>query len=145
VDARQSLRVQATGVLMSLLRSPDVRLSMRHPEDQNKHQVVVALADDTLRYVCGRVHAVGGAGTVAVCLNLEENQFRLVTMDVTNRPAKKLASCEDDLGVINGESPVSLALEYMDQARLKSMSWRLESPDCTLEVVDSGDVAPVCT
>jgi hypothetical protein len=144
VDARQSRRVQATGALMSLLRSPDVRAKLRHPYDQREHEVIVALPDDNLRYVCERVHAVGGSATVAVCVAPEGNQFHLVTMDVSNRPAQRREPCDDHLGIINGESPVSFALEYMDQARLKTMSFHMKSPDYTLDVVDSGDVAPVC-
>jgi hypothetical protein len=126
---------------MSLLRSPDFRAGLRHPDDVLAHEVIVALEDDSLRYVCGRVGAVGGSAAVAV-YKPESDQFRLVTMDVSDRP-KAREPAGEDLGPIEGGSPISLALEYMDQARLKTMCWRLTSPDCMLEVVDSGDV-PVC-
>ena len=142
MDARQSQRLRATGTLMSLLHSPDFRTGLRHPGDVLAHEVVVALGDDNLRYVCERVCAVGGSAVVAV-YKPENNQFRLVTMDVSDHPKAREPAAED-LGPIDGGSPISLALEYMDQARLKTMFWRLTSPDCMLEVVDSGDV-PVCT
>jgi hypothetical protein len=125
---------------MSLLRSPDFRSALRHPDDLLKHEVVVALGDDSLRYVSERVCAVGGAAIVAVD-QPERSQFRLVTMEVGDPPKSRLPV--EDLGPINGGSPISLALEYMDRARLKTMCWRLTSPDCMLEVVDSGDV-PLC-
>jgi hypothetical protein len=142
VDARQSQRLRATGTLMSLLRSPDFRAALQHPDDVLAHEVIVALHDDSLQYVCGRVHAAGGAAVVAVDLAPENDHFRLVTMEVSDRP-KPREPAADDLGPIDGGSPISLALEYMDQARLKTMSWRLTCPDLTLEVVDSGDV-PAC-
>jgi len=128
---------------MSLLRSPDFRAALRHPDDVLAHEVIVALDDDSLRYVCKRVHAAGGSAVVAVYVNPVTSQFRLVTMEVSDHP-KIGGSAAEYLGPIDGGSPISLALEYMDQARLKTMSWRLTSPDCMLEVVDSGDV-PVCT
>ncbi len=127
---------------MSFLRSPDFRAGLQHPDDVLAHEVVVALGDDDLRYVCKRVCAVGGSAVVAV-YKPESDQFRLVTMDVSDHPKAREPTAED-LGPIDGGSPISLALEYMDQARLKTMSWRLTSPDCMLEVVDSGDV-PACT
>lgn len=137
MDARQGQRLRATKALMSLLRSPDFRAALRHPDDGTAHEVIVALPDDTLRYVCERVYTVGGAAVVAVGYT-EDSQFRLVTIEVSDHP--KLCGPEvDDLGSIDGGSPISLALEYMDQARLKTMCWRLTSPDLTLEVVDSGD------
>jgi hypothetical protein len=122
---------------MSLLRSPDFRAALQHPDDVSAHEVIVTLPDDTLRYVCERVYAAGGAAVVAVDYR-EDNQFRLVTMGVSDHPR----TCEpgaEDLGSIDGGSSISLALEYMDQARLKTMCWRLTSPDWTLEVMDSGD------
>jgi hypothetical protein len=122
---------------MSLLRSPDYRAALRHPDDVLTHEVIVALSDDTLRYVSERVHAAGGSAVVAVDYP-KDSQFRLVTIGVSDHP-KACGPEDEDLGSIDGRSSISLALEYMDQARLKTMCWRLTSPDWMLEVVDSGD------
>lgn len=144
MDGKQRRRASAAAALMSLLRSADVRNSLRHPADLREHHVVVALDDDDLRYICERVHASGGSATVAVAMSAPERHFRLITMDVSPYGAdREHRPADDDLGRIDGGSPVSMALEYMENARLRTMSWHLTSPDCTLEVVDSGAVEQV--
>lgn len=115
MESREQRRAEFVRGVAKIMRSRDFRSALDTGTGRSdSHIVVVALPDDSMRYVFDHLAQAGGSGAVVL---VQDGPIEMVTMRPASAAQVQVAQEDDGVARIHEDSPVDMFFECLRQAR----------------------------